>query len=253
MLYINSSNTDVVITPFFAPVWSHEGKLLALEMLSRIELSDNNLNVCAESFFKDASVQCQMEILFWQFEVIDLISKWFIDKNVLLTLNLNNIMADIVLTSPLLCRKVHAYSPFLRIEISEYFLVQDCELYQDRVISELSKLTRLWLDDFGCGSTSLRWLTDARLEAIKIDKHLFWKMSRCNKGASFLRSLSLLAEEMNTHMILEGVADIKLLRFAKKTKAYAFQGWLWQGSELNELNNLPLLFPKNKLAKYLVK
>ena len=244
-LKLDSLGFELVIYPIFAPIWNNEGKVIAFEILSLVKVFETNVTINSDFFFKNLDKKNQKKILLWQLSIIEELMAWLRINKLSLTLNINRKMADIIISTESIRNKISGLSAILRIEVSETFIVSDIHLSDDILLKKLTDIIPVWLDDFGCGSTSLRWLTECKIEAIKIDKNLVWKLRDTKSGMQFLHALTLLASELLTLVVIEGVADKHTLAFAESVGAYAYQGWIWPEISKDELFGFPLVLHDN--------
>lgn len=98
---------------------------------------------------------------------------------------------------------VSTHEPWLNLEITERSLVERLSLIE----SESGRLERLriglWLDDFGSGYSSLRYLAGLRLNRIKIDGDFVARMLTSPKDAVVIRAVLSLAQSLATPVIAE--------------------------------------------------
>ena len=123
--------------------------------------------------------------------------------------------------------KTYGISPsLLCIEITESEKSSDIALLGN-VINELrSKGIKVVIDDLGCGYSTMSYLVDLNVDAVKIDKNFIQK-APFHKGAfAVLKSLIDLAKTINLKVICEGVETEHQFEIVKSLGADIVQGYL---------------------------
>jgi diguanylate cyclase (GGDEF)-like protein len=94
----------------------------------------------------------------------------------------------------------------LRLEITETALM-DSPQEAAKLLSELRELgTKIYLDDFGCGYSSLSHLAKLPVDALKIDRS-FVKHLLLPDRPAIVESILALARTLNTGVVAEGIED----------------------------------------------
>ncbi len=94
---------------------------------------------------------------------------------------------------------------FLKLEVTESTVMEYSETALN-VLSELRKLgVRLSTDDFGTGFSSLSYLHRFPFERLKIDRSFINKMDCDEKSAEIVRTILMLAQNLNIETVAEGV------------------------------------------------
>ncbi|UDJ82064.1 EAL domain-containing protein [Kosakonia oryzae] len=231
------------LTPVFAPLWGADGRLTALEMLSRLQDRDSGAPAAPEMFFAQAPQAEQLRILHWQLDVLTLLMPWCRRRGVAVSLNITRGLALRLLGEPDMAGVVQALSPSLRLEVSERFLSPDTSPDHDPLLQGLRPLAPLWLDDFGAGATGLSWMMSGAFEAVKVDRLFFRDLAALPEGVYFLQALTALAGAVDTRMVAEGVEDRALMQTALSAGVDTCQGWLWPEVTLAALATLPAGLP----------
>lgn len=232
------------LTPWIEPVWRVDGRLVALEMLSRPVDRDTGTPALPAWFFARAPQREQFRILRWQLGMLVLMMPWCAARHIPVSLNIGRPLAMHLLADPATREELLALAPYVRLEINECFLSPGIEQPEDRCLQGLAELAPLWLDDFGAGSTGLSWLMSGIFEAVKIDRRLMEKLLTRPGGDGFLAGLCELARGLHTQVIAEGVATPALLAFAQRTQITACQGWLWPGLSPEQIYQLADQLPE---------
>lgn len=227
------------LSPVFGPIFSPDGSLIALEMLSRIADRDSGVAASPEMFFAQIPLTEQRRILVWQLEVLTLLAPWCATRRLSVSLNVSRTLALRILADPVVSESASLLAPWLRLEVSERFLSPDNRPEQDPLLSALQPLAPLWLDDFGAGTTGLTWLLSGVFEGVKLDRHLFRDLTALPEGPSFLCSLATLVRAQGAQLIAEGVETQELLEVVACSGLDACQGWLWPEVVAAQLADLP--------------
>lgn len=112
-------------------------------------------------------------------------------------------------------------------EITESAIANDSKLAIES-IWELHRLGyKISIDDFGVGYTSLRKISELPIFQIKIDKFFTSGIYFADKKRSIVKSLVLLANEINAHIVTEGVEDNETYEVLKSIGPHYFQGYLF--------------------------
>jgi diguanylate cyclase len=115
---------------------------------------------------------------------------------------------------------------FLEIEITESDILKS----PSRVQSLLKEFTdlgiRVALDDFGTGYSSLNHLRSFPGASIKIDRSFVRNVCSERHDAAIVRSLIVMAHNLNLKVIAEGVETVEQLEFLRDNRCDAVQGYL---------------------------
>lgn len=110
------------------------------------------------------------------------------------------------------------------VEVTEDALVGDV-LVTQRLIATLHGMgARFLIDDFGTGFSSLSYLHQFAVDAIKIDRS-FVVALREPKGAQVLNGLLRFCETLNLGVVVEGVETREQLDFLQSSTELIIQGW----------------------------
>lgn len=113
----------------------------------------------------------------------------------------------------------------LILELTETEVMRDME----RVLASVEKLRaksiRISLDDFGTGYSSLSYLQRLSPDELKIDRTFVSKLSDSPGDQSIVRSIILLAHELNAKVVAEGIEDTSSLALLKKQGCDIGQGF----------------------------
>ncbi|MEO6022912.1 MAG: EAL domain-containing protein [Burkholderiales bacterium] len=113
----------------------------------------------------------------------------------------------------------------LEIEITETTMMQSIESTRVKLI-ELSELgVKLAIDDFGMGYSSLSYLRNLPINAIKIDRS-FVSDIKAHTENSIVKAMILIAKGLRLNLIAEGVETNEQLEFLKSQFCDESQGYL---------------------------
>ncbi len=114
----------------------------------------------------------------------------------------------------------------LELEITETAALRNIERTR-AVAIELAKMgVRLSIDDFGAGSTSLRYLQDFPISTLKIDRGFITGVSGNASNSAIATSVIALAHQLHLNIIAEGVETQEDLDFLKSRDCDVYQGFL---------------------------
>lgn len=216
----------------FEPILSSDGKLYAVECLTRAygekgEKLNNN-----ELFFKTASGEVLNEILKNQIDVIEKNHHFFINKKIRVSINLN--YKSIKFIDPETLRKFNELE-ILCFEVD----VHDIQFLSDNGIEFLNSLNNdIWLDDLDANEEYPHLNLIKNIKSIKIDKYSFWR-NFSNKN-----SISELTEKYTSkdlNVIFEGVEKNEQFHNLEKKRLLFGQGYLFKEICEDALKDLTVL------------
>ena len=86
---------------------------------------------------------------------------------------------------------------------------------------------RFAIDDFGSGSSCLKYIEHAGFSTIKIDKCLTIASNGSLIYSAVIDSIITLAEQLQIHVIAEGIENVEQLSLLKDKGVNIFQGYLF--------------------------
>jgi diguanylate cyclase (GGDEF)-like protein/PAS domain S-box-containing protein len=114
----------------------------------------------------------------------------------------------------------------LRLEITETALM-DNPNQAAKLLSELRALgTKIYLDDFGCGFSSLSHLATLPVDALKIDRSFVKNLLQPDRPA-IVESILALARTLNTRVVAEGIEQEQQARELERLGCTHAQGFLF--------------------------
>ena len=116
----------------------------------------------------------------------------------------------------------------LELEITESVLINDIGVIRP-ILSELRNMgVRIALDDFGSGFCGLHYLRQITIDKIKIDKSIIDDAGTVRIATNILKSVAVIAKEMNLTLTAEGVDTIEKAEYlATEGCAEQMQGFLF--------------------------
>ena len=114
----------------------------------------------------------------------------------------------------------------LRLEITETALM-DNPNEAAKLLTELREFgTKIYLDDFGCGYSSLSHLAKLPVDALKIDRSFVKNLLQSDRPA-IVESILALARTLNTRVVAEGVEQEQQARELERLGCTHAQGFLF--------------------------
>jgi EAL domain-containing protein (putative c-di-GMP-specific phosphodiesterase class I) len=114
----------------------------------------------------------------------------------------------------------------LDLEITESMALKDIASAQAVANSLRGIGIRLSVDDFGIGNTSLRYLPDFPVQALKIDQGFIRDLLTNPGNAAIAGGVIAMGHRLNLVVIAEGVETIEQLEFLRQHACDEFQGFL---------------------------
>ncbi|WP_454877997.1 EAL domain-containing protein [Serratia inhibens] len=224
---------DFISSYVFQPVYSMEGRLLAVEILCRFNSLDGDLAMPADIGINLLSASQRIELFHEQLRLAEQHAGWFVEHDVLLTFNIEETLVDVILTDDLLCQRLRQW-PFIAFEISEGFPNLSAGKNNTKV-SRLSEIFPLWLDNFGSGQATLTALYDGLFDYVKIDKRFYWQLFD-HQGYdvvidSLLKNINLLCKGV----IVCGIEKKEYFNKLRHAGVFGLQGFLWLSVDVDNL------------------
>ncbi|MGP0591757.1 two-component system response regulator [Nitrospira sp. T9] len=132
--------------------------------------------------------------------------------------NLPALMQDILKHS-------HLDPENLKLELTETFLIHESE-ETIRTLRELKAMgIHLYIDDFGAGYASLRYLKSFPIDGIKLDQSLIQNLPHSTNDAAIVMAVISLAKALGLQVIAEGVESQEQVDFLEEYGCDAMQGY----------------------------
>ncbi|WP_413375635.1 EAL domain-containing protein [Alkalihalobacillus sp. 1P02AB] len=116
---------------------------------------------------------------------------------------------------------------WIEIEIAETSILNNQDLVES-TIAELKKLgIKVSLDDFGTGYSSLAYLTQFKVDVLKIDRHFIRNITTNESEATVVKSIIRLGHGLGLKVVAEGVETHEQLTFLKQQDCDEIQGFIY--------------------------
>jgi diguanylate cyclase (GGDEF)-like protein/PAS domain S-box-containing protein len=115
----------------------------------------------------------------------------------------------------------------LELEVTEDVLIKDFEQTASMFARLRSLGIQVAMDDFGAGYTSMGNLRRLNFERIKIDRIFTMDLPNHRRSAAIVRSMFVLARELNLDVTVEGVETQEQLAFLRDQGCTEVQGFLF--------------------------
>ncbi len=114
----------------------------------------------------------------------------------------------------------------ISLEVTETFLMENLTVMSEK-LKELKRYGfKIHLDDFGVGHSSLLYLKELPVDALKIDKEFTRFISSDKFSRNTIRFITNLARNLELGIICEGVEDEKQLNFLARNECSLIQGYI---------------------------
>ncbi|MBU8905320.1 EAL domain-containing protein [Desertibacillus haloalkaliphilus] len=136
---------------------------------------------------------------------------------------------------------------WIELEITEETIIKNIETAKS-VVKELKEAgIKLSLDDFCSGYSSLSYLNELDIDSFKFDKSFIANLTEDNKKTrGIIKSLLVLADELELTVVAEGVETNEQLTFLRQRECPLIQGYIYSKS-VPAARFAPML--KNKILK----
>ncbi len=116
---------------------------------------------------------------------------------------------------------------FLELELTETFLMKDCEFTVSTLQALREMGMHLTLDDFGTGYSSLSHLRRFPIKTLKIDYSFVRNLTSDANDASIVRAVINMGKSLNLRVVAEGVETQEQLNFLKYLGCLEGQGYFF--------------------------
>jgi predicted signal transduction protein with EAL and GGDEF domain len=150
----------------------------------------------------------------------------------------------------------------LELEITEEFLMADCERARAILTRIRHSGVQISIDDFGTGYSSLAYLRDLPIDELKLDSSFIFPMADDGRAIALVASTIALAHSLGLRMVAEGVendiayTDLVALGcdqaqgyyMSRPVPATELNHWLSTRRDTDKLTDTPQLLPSTTLA-----
>jgi len=218
------------------PVYTIEGKLLAVELICRFSSADSKLVMPTELVLNLLTQQQLLHFLneqqIWAAEH----AQWFSDNQVTLNIGVEEKQVALLLEDENLRNafKTHA---FIHLNLSESF-PRLSEGRNNEQLVALKQHFSLWLENFGSGSITMAPIFDHLFRWVKLDKNLFWQLYEGEHFTIVMPSLIRNVNRFCRNIVVDGLDSQDYFNALRKADVQGVKGLLWPGVDPTRLNNL---------------
>jgi EAL domain-containing protein (putative c-di-GMP-specific phosphodiesterase class I)/GGDEF domain-containing protein len=116
----------------------------------------------------------------------------------------------------------------LELEVTESMLLEDEELFSDRVRQLKAIGAHIAIDDFGTRYTGFKMLRELPLNAMKIDRCFIHGIDRSADMRALCETIEAMARQLNLRTVAEGIEEPGELEVMREIGCDAGQGFLFQ-------------------------
>jgi len=160
------------------------------------------------------------------------------NSNLTMSVNLSCkqfIQADLAEQIGDILRETKVKAENLRLEVTESYLIEDNET-AITIMNRLHALgVKLSIDDFGTGYSSLSYLHRLPVHYLKIDRSFVSRMQTNPENAEIVRTIIMLAKNLNIEVIAEGIETIEQSQHLKNLDCNFGQGFLFSHPVIAEI------------------
>lgn len=122
-------------------------------------------------------------------------------------------------------KKYNVSPSLIELEITESLISEEPEKLI-KIIEDFKKENiRISMDDFGTGYSSLSMLQSLPVDVLKIDCGFFKNFEKSKKGAAIIKSIVMLAKELELIVVAEGVETKEEVDYLKEIDCNSIQGY----------------------------
>ncbi|MBM7343213.1 EAL domain-containing protein [Pantoea coffeiphila] len=226
MLIDTLSRGDIAIRYVYQKMFSPEGKLVAVECLSRFD----RITVSPDVFFRNVNNSLREDIFIEQLAQAEQHRDWFLDNAVFLTINIDDHILSLLQRHDI-AERIERLE-HVHFEVAEYSV----SLLGHAPVNRLLPLNvSLWLDDFGSGYAGIGAIRGYHFNYVKIDKEFFWHLIEKEHGRQLMQALITFLSKNNHRVIIEGVENEEHQRWLSGMEWFAMQGFYWQEVSIEQL------------------
>jgi diguanylate cyclase (GGDEF)-like protein len=113
----------------------------------------------------------------------------------------------------------------IRLEITENQLMENADTIRQTLLNLTNFGTRIYIDDFGTGFSSLSYLSTFQVDALKIDQSFVRNLNGNDKNSAIVRSIISLGHNLGLDVIAEGIETAEQLSYLLTVKCQYGQGF----------------------------
>jgi len=227
-LIVKNAIEERKFVPFFQPIVnSRSGEVLAVEVLSRIEMDDGRL-LGAHEFIEVAERMGIIHEL--DYTVIDLafetLERDGYKNDIFVNLSPRALVLGEFIRQLKQLTAKHGIDPTrIVFEITERDTVKNMQQLEKFVIELKSEGFKLAIDDFGAGFSSFHYLKRFPIDYVKIEGDFVLNMVNDPRDAAFVNSISSLAHQLGMATIAEFVENEQVLEAVRAAGIDYAQGY----------------------------
>ena len=222
--------------PWYQPIhMMADGSIYAVEVLARCEHPDHGIllpedfiNLIELTDLSGALVESLIEQVCSNLE--ELQKGHSRHEDIIFTLNFtasdftNRALADKLIAS----LERHDIDPArMGLELTERAMVEQADQVNMGIERLRAMGMRVCIDDFGTGYSSLAYLSQLKVDVIKIDRSFITDLEVRASSADLVNSVILLAKRLNLEVIVEGIESEGQRRILLQQGCDKGQGYLW--------------------------
>ena len=144
---------------------------------------------------------------------------------------------------------------YLEIELTEHLLIKEKQQFNFQLQRLKSLGVSLAIDDFGTGYSNLGYLTQLRVDVLKLDRSFIVQMEHSQSTLAVIKAIIGMAKVLKLKVIAEGIETEKEWKCLADMGCHMGQGYLWSKpvtssvlSKLLKKNNQSVTDEYNNLA-----
>ncbi len=119
----------------------------------------------------------------------------------------------------------------IKLELTEYTLLEDIQIVEEKMLQLKSLGIQISLDDFGTGFSSLQYLRELPIDQIKIDQSFIRSILDNPKDIALVKSILTFAHTLQLEVIAEGVEEEAHFMLLQELGCHYFQGYYFAKPE----------------------
>ncbi|MEE3651140.1 MULTISPECIES: EAL domain-containing protein [unclassified Brenneria] len=214
------------------PIYNCQNQMFAVELLARYK----NKGVNSEKRIQKMTPSEKQTLLIEQLECISQKQSYFVDHDMLVTVDIDFVMAVFLLQD-----RYAGYLldnlPFIHLKINEIFPNLNDGIHNP-LLAKLYERHPLWLDDLGRGDANLYAVLQSMFSYIKLDKKFYSAMMKSRQEHIFPALIKNMKKFCNG-IIVEGVQDYSEYEYLKQCGVDGMQGHIYPTYLFDKLSVLP--------------
>lgn len=216
------------LIPVFQPIQrTDNGKVTAVEVLSRIELPDDSLMKAAE-FIEIAESMDKIHALDYIVMEKAFAAARAINYQGMLFINMSPravVVSDFIQQVKRLTEMHQINTQNIVFEITERDTVKSISVLEQFVVNLKDEGFKLAIDDFGSGFSSFHYLKHLPIDYVKIEGEFIANMASDKRDMVFVNSIAKLSKELNLETIAEFVESQEVLDLVEAANITYAQGY----------------------------